>query len=345
MIRRIPILVGLLAIACTNGGEDQPGADPATTVQVAPAAETSFPVLVRGTATVTPAPGGVSELVAPGASRVTSVRVGPGDPVRPGQILLTLDPSVWNARLEEARAGVRAAEQARDRAARLVEQGILPRKDAELAAAELARTQAELASATLSRSLADVKSPIGGVVDVVDASIDELVPEGTMLVRIIDPQTIEVVFRLSPDQAADVEAGMPVTFGAESDSVALGEGRVLAVSGSIDPASGAVSVRSRIARSNRRLRIGEIVDGQIEIARHEHAVTVPAEAIVDVNGDRARVFIASEDGLALVRPVRIGGRDRGRIEVVEGLAAGERVITSGAYSLRDSARVTVGSGS
>jgi RND family efflux transporter MFP subunit len=346
MNRRTLVAAWLTAAACSNGGAGTGTADAATAVQVVDAAEESFPVTIGATGTVTVRPGGVSELASPGASRVKSIGVGIGDRVTPGQVLITLDPSVWEAQLAEAQAAVSAAKQASERANRLAEQGILPRKDAEQAAAELARAQSALASSTLVRSMAELKSPIDGVVDSLDASLDELVAEGSILVRVVDPRAIEVVFRLSPADAGRVRAGMPVSIGPRSDSASANAmGRVVAVAPSIDATSGAVPVRVRITQAGRPLRIGEIVDGRIEVDRHEHAVVVPLEALVDVSGSDATVYTAGDDGIAHARPIRIGARDASRVEILDGVAAGERVITHGAYALRDSVRVTVEAGS
>jgi RND family efflux transporter MFP subunit len=284
MNRLILFMVSLLTVACAGGGEETGGADAATAVQVVSAAEETFPITIGATGVVTPRPGGVSEMAAPGASRVTSIRVGIGDRVVAGQTLIALDPSVWDAQLAEAEAGVQAARQAIERASRLVEQGILPRKEQEQAQAELARAQATLAASRLTRSMAELKSPIAGVVDSLDVSLDELVAEGSILVRVVDPRAIEVVFRLSPEDASRVRAGQPVSISMPSagSDTSNANGRIVAISASMDPATGAVPARSSILQSSRPLRIGEIVNGRIEVDRRERAIVIPLESIVDV---------------------------------------------------------------
>jgi hypothetical protein len=74
-------------------------------------------------------------------------------------------------------------------------------------------------------------------------------------------------------------------------------------------------------------------------AVHAAAVTVPVAALVPA-GDGFQVFVVDSGGIAHVRPVTIGGRTEALVEITSGLAAGERVVTRGAYGVADGARIT-----
>src|SRR5256885_1266214 len=136
--------------------------------------------------------------------------------------------------------------------------------------------------------------------------------------------------------AVDAPAGAGAGEGAGGES--LGAGMVTTVGAAVDSVSRAVPVRARIARPARPLRIGESVFGRIVTAVHARAVTVPIEALVPA-GDGYQVFVVDTAGIAHARPVTVGARSEALAEVVTGLAAGETVVTSGAYGVADGAKI------
>ena len=106
----------------------------------------------------------------------------------------------------------------------------------------------------------------------------------------------------------------------------------------VDSVSRAVTVRARLVRPARPLRIGESVSGKIATAVHPRAVTVPAAALVPA-GDGFQVFVVDSAGVAHARPVTVGGRSEGLAEILAGLKSGETVVTTGAYGVEDGAKI------
>src|SRR3989442_1025502 len=86
-------------------------------------------------------------------------------------------------------------------------------------------------------------------------------------------------------------------------------------------------------------RIGEAVFGRIVTGVHPRAVTVPVEALVPGGGDAFQVFVVDSGGIAHARPVTVGARTESLAEILAGLAAGETVVTAGAYGIQDSAKI------
>jgi membrane fusion protein (multidrug efflux system) len=110
------------------------------------------------------------------------------------------------------------------------------------------------------------------------------------------------------------------------------------VAGAVDSASRSVAVRVRTTAPARPLRVGETVSGRIVVAEHPHAVSVPMEALVP-DGEGVKVFVVDSAGIAHARTVRVGARTDRLVEIADGLAVGERVVTDGAYGVEDRARV------
>src|SRR2546425_314633 len=101
------------------------------------------------------------------------------------------------------------------------------------------------------------------------------------LVEVADPAALDVVFNLSPAEAALVRAGQAVTVstGDQPQRDTLGTGVVTGVAFQVDSASRSVAVRARLTRPARALRIGETVAGRIAVGVRGRAVVVPAEAL------------------------------------------------------------------
>ena len=353
MMRHPRILTPLLlALACSRhaeGGDAQPAA--VVDVDTAVARTQAFPQVVQTIGIVAPHPGRFAELAAPAPTRVAQIFVASGQRVRAGDALVELERAPFEAAAKSADAGLANAQRAFERAARLVQAGILAQKDSEQAAADLAQAQVAAVTARRAQQLATLRAPLAGVVTrmtaVLGASVDPSMP----LVEVADPDALDVVFNVSPAEAAAIAErdSVRVTTGSsgvagsggDPDGEALGNGVVTAVGAAVDSATRAVAVRARIARPSRRLRIGESVFGRVVTAVHPHAVTVPVAALVP-SGETFLVFVVDSSGTAHERSVTVGGRTEAVAEVLSGLAAGETVVTRGAYGMADGAKIRKG---
>ena len=163
-------LLALAATACGAKSDGDNGTVGPDSVQVVVGAKTavaalgSFTETLGAIGTVAARPGHIASLSAPAPSRVARIYVAVGQRVAPGEPLIELEQSGFRAAGQSAAAAVTAAEQASARATRLANEGIVPRKDAEQAAAELARTRADLVAAQRALALSTLRAPIGGVV-------------------------------------------------------------------------------------------------------------------------------------------------------------------------------------
>ncbi len=340
---RLPLLCLLALAACGKAGsdDDSDAAPPAVVnARTAVAERGVFRETVDATGEVAARPGSVAELAAPGPTRVARVMVAVGQRVRAGQPLVTFDETTFAAEARTAQAALANAEHAYERARRLSEAGIVPRKEAEQAAADLAAARGNAQVARHTEALATLRSPIAGVLTRMDAVLGASVDAGTPLVEVADPAALDVQFTLSPAEAARVHPGAEVELveGQTAGGSALGSGTVADIGVAVDSVSHGVPVRVRITAPARPVRIGEMVTGHITAASRSDAVMVPVAALVPA-GDDVTVFVVDSAGVAHARQVTVGGRSRTVAEIRDGLAAGERVVTEGAYGIEDSAHV------
>lgn len=343
MIVRTIVILGCatLLASCSSASSGEAAPAVATVAAtVATVATERFAGAIDAIGVVTVRPGHLASLGAPGSARVSAVRVSVGDRVRAGAVLVELDPAPFNAAVQGANAALLAATTARERAQRLVDAGIAPRKDLDLATSELAQATSLAATARRMRTLATLRSPIEGVVTRLTATLGANVDGTAALVEVADPRFIDIVLNVSAAEAAQLTIGAPVTLtsGAAEGADTLGTGVVTTIAGAIDSVSRTVAVRVGAPKTVRALRIGESVNGRITLEQRVDAVLVPSAAVVP-DGDEYRVYVVDSAGVAHARTVEVGARRDGRIEITSGLKAAERIVTDGAYQVDDGVHI------
>jgi RND family efflux transporter MFP subunit len=327
--------------ACSRGGGDaEQRVQAVVGARTAPAVVQAFALSVTALGTVAPRPGRYATMSAPAPTRVARIFVSAGQAVERGAPLIEFERAPFDAAARSAQAAVTTAQHAHDRAVRLAQAGILPQKDVDQAAGDLAQAQAALVTAQRAQELATLQAPLAGVVTRISAVVGASVDVSQPLVEIADPTALDIVFSLTPAEVAPVKGGQAVAFwaGEAARGEALGTGAVSTVAAAVDSATRAVEVRVRVIRAGRPLKLGESAFGRIAVGAHPHAVTVPLEALVP-DGDGFKVFVVDVHGIAHAQPVTVGARSETLAEVTAGLAGGETVVTYGAFGVEDSAKI------
>jgi RND family efflux transporter MFP subunit len=339
--------MALLALAaCGKKGEGgEEGGDEAevaaeVVAQTAVAQVQTFPVTVTALGLVDAAPGHVAEMASPAQARVVHIYVSTGQAVSRGQPLVALDQTVFAAEVRRTDVARVTAQQAYDRARRLADAGILPRKDAETAAAALADANAATIAARSTLGQSVMRSPISGIVSAVNARLNAQADPATTLVQVVDPNGLEIHLSVPPDQAGRIQPRQPVhlSVGRAAGGTALGEGVVTGIGAVIDTANGSVDVRAALTRPAGRLFVGQDVFATIDVAEQANVVTVPAAALVPAD-EGQQVFVVDAKGIAHATPVTVGERREDVVAITKGLSGGETVVAQGAYGVRDGAHV------
>lgn len=337
------LLLVVSVAGCKGGvasGEAEKSAPAVVGVETAPVTKGPFTETLGAIGTVVPRPGHVAALSAPQPARITQVFVAAGQHVTQGQPLVELDQTPFRAATQAAEATLAAAENANERQQRLAAEGIVPRKDAEQAAAEVAKARGDAATARRAEQLSVMRAPLGGVVTRMSAVLGSTADVAQPLVEVADPAALDILLSVTANDASRLRTGAKVslTAGQSATGDALGVGSVVDIGGAVDTSSRSVNVRVQAPTTRRPLRISEIVFGQIGVVVHPNAITVPLEALVP-DGEDFKVFVVDSAGTAHERKVSVGGRSDKVAEITQGLTGDERVVTYGAYGVSDSAKV------
>ena len=335
-------LVSIVLVAGACRGSAETAADSTAVVQVKTAVATiqPFEEKLGSIGTVIVHSGHLASLSAPAPARITTVYVSVGQKVSVGTPLIAFEQTPFIAAAQSAEAALVEAERAHERARRLADAGIVPRKDAEVAATALAQARAAALIARRMAQLAVVRAPISGVVTQLNASIGASADVNQPLVQVANLAFLDIVFNVAPADAVHIASGAAVTLSAGETATgeALGVGRIVSVGATVDSSTRSVEVRAQAPPSARALRIGETIFGQISLGVKPRAVVVPVAALVP-EGDGFKVFVVNAGNIAIGRKVTVGRRTDTVAEILSGLVGGERVVTEGAYGVVDSVKV------
>ncbi len=165
------------------------------------------------------------------------------------------------------------------------------------------------------------------------------VKAGDLAMRIVDHTTLWLDAQVYAQDLALVALGQPVVADVEGFAGQRFEGTVIFVHPHVDPATRTATVRMALPNPHLVLRPGMYATAHIEARGREDAILVPREAVIDT-GTRTVAFVAAGDGRFEPREVTTGtsGAD-GTIEILSGVAPGERVVTSGQFLLDAESRM------
>jgi Cu(I)/Ag(I) efflux system membrane fusion protein len=195
---------------------------------------------------------------------------------------------------------------------------------------------------TVARRLVTVAAPRDGVVLRRSVSIGTAIDPSTELMTIVDLKQVWVLAEVPEAYAQGIDPGTAATLefpGAGNEPLAA---TVDFVYPTVTDRTRSVRARFVVPNANGALRPGMYGAASFDAADHE-ALTVPREAVVET-GESQHVFVRTTEGGLEPRPVRLGRRLPDRLEVLEGLSAGDEVVSSGVFVIDSESRLRASSG-
>lgn len=274
-----------------------------------------------------------------------------GQVVQQGHVLLRFDMAERRADLEAARAAVETAQAQRaeitsrlERARQLRASGAGTDAQVVDLTNNLRTTETNVSAAIARRNAAQarldemiLRAPFAGRVGMRSVSVGALVEPRTSITTLDDLSQIRLDFAVPEALLATLAIGMPM----RAQTIAYGDrvfrGTVSVIDTRIDPVTRSVRLTALIANPNLELRPGMFMTVAVDVATRENAVTIPEEAVVS-EGPRQFAFVV-RDGRIDRRMLRLGHRQENRVEVVDGIQAGETVVARGVQRIRHGMQV------
>jgi membrane fusion protein, heavy metal efflux system len=286
-------------------------------------------------------PKALSAVTAPFAGRIGKVAVEPGQRVKSGATLFTIesgDVLALRANLSQARLKVQLADEVLARQDEMVKRGVgleVERFEAQMKAreahSELERAQRNAALAGVGEGTkVQVRSPVDGVVVTVKAAPGATVqPGGEALVEIGDPAGLWVVADVPEGEVSQVVKGAQAEVTVSALNAMLA-GRVAGIAPKSDAETRRTPFYVELEGRPAELRAGLLVRVKVLGGSTEGEIWLPVTAVLVKDGSRRIIYIEDNTGRFMPREVEVGDERGGRVRVLKGVKPGERVIMRGA---------------
>ncbi|CAN5808890.1 hypothetical protein BH09VER1_BH09VER1_32770 [soil metagenome] len=184
----------------------------------------------------------------------------------------------------------------------------------------------------LGRAL-EIKAPIEGVVIERKSTVGELVDKGSAIYTISDPADLWVIAEVKERDVAAVKIGQEASFKVLAYPGEEFHGKVVRLGNQIETDARTLEVRIETNNTDGRLKAGMFADVEITTKILNDVLAIPDRALQS-DGDKQVVFVALGENRFEKRPVTLGMEQRGRVQVLDGLKAGDEIVTEGSFILK-----------
>jgi RND family efflux transporter MFP subunit len=299
--------------------------------------------------------------------RIESVAVRLGDRVTRGQQIAKVEDREIREQINQAEASLRVnqanvtnresdlkvAEMALQRAQTSFDRGIASKQSLEdaqarhnaavsqvnVTRAQQSQTEARIDELKITLSNTTISSPVDGFVSRRNLDPGAFANANTLILSVVDISTVRLVAQVVERDFKRVRPGVAAQVEVDAFPGEHFTGAVSRVAPVFDPATRTATIEIEVPNPGYRLKPGMYARVRLTVETKPDALTLPRNALVDSDSRRG-VFLIVED-MARFQPVQTGIQADDRVEIVEGVSEGQRVVTTGALALRDGDRVTV----
>jgi membrane fusion protein, multidrug efflux system len=358
MAKRMILMLVLMAILIGGLGllklrQFQAMADEFAAMQPAPEAVTTivtereeWPATLDAIGTVAPVQGVTVSADLPGV--VDRIAFDSGRTVDKGDVLVQLDTRQEQAQLAGAESQVELARVNFERMRGLVEQDAVSRAEFDAAAAAHQQAEARVREIRATIERKTIRAPFAGVLGIRQVNLGQYLTGGDPIVPLQSLNPVYVNFGVPQQEAGKMRQGRRVRITVGELGEGQFTGHVTAIDSIVDPTTRNVQVQATLSNPGGRLRPGMFVQAQVMVGAGRQVVALPASAInYAPYGDS--VFVLADLKNPKGQPyrgvrqqvVKLGPARGDQIAVVSGLNAGEEVVTSGVFKLRNGVAVQV----
>jgi len=269
------------------------------------------------------------------SGRIASILFREGQVVEAGKPLFKLDDSIQRAELKQAEASSGLSKIEYKRATELLNSnaGSVNTRDSALAKLRIDQAGVALAEERLAKM--GLNAPFQGLVGLREVSVGEYVTPGQPLVSLVAIDPMRVEFRVPEVYLTSLAVGQSVDVTIDSIPGEHFLGTVFAVSPEVDVNGRSVKVVASLPNTSGTLRPGLFSRVNLKLETIKDTIMLQEEAIV-LQGNAQLVYIL-DDGKVNIKPVVTGIRERGRVQIIQGVKAGDIVVTAGQMKLRPGA--------
>ena len=329
--------------AIAQGAAYQPPPEAVTTTV---AAQEQWPSTINAIGTLAAVRGVTVSADLPGI--VDQILFESGDAVREGQTLAILDTRQEQAQMAAAEAQRVRARLNFNRMQELLDQQVISKAEYESATAQSRETEARVGEIRAAIERKTIRAPFSGILGIRQVNKGQYLAGGDPLVTLQSLNPIYVNVGVPQQAIVQVRVGRSVRITTESLGTVRFDGRVTAIDSVVDETTRNIQVQATLANPEGKLRPGMFVQTEMVLGANQPVIALPASAISyapygdsvfvvsDMNDDKGRTYRGVRQQI-----VKLGPGRGDQIAVLSGIKAGDEIVTSGLFKLRNGAAVQV----
>jgi len=283
------------------------------------------------------------DLTSESTGEITALQFDSGDEVEAGQLLLVLNDEIEQAsRLNEI-ASRELAEILFERDRQLIKQKSIAKTQYDRSKADLERARAQLAETEARLKNKRIHAPFGGTLGIRRVELGDYLSPGTVIASLQDLSALEIDFTVPARFVPQLKIGQQIEYSVKAYPGQKFAAELVAIDARVDPGTRSLLLRARISKP------GGVIPGmfaslRVDLGSDQSVVTVPETAVTySLHGNAVFVIEPTEEGglTASARIVTVGEVRDGRAAILDGLKAGERIVTAGQNKLHRGVRIVI----
>jgi len=272
------------------------------------------------------------------SGRLTGLYIQEGSAVQKGVLLAKLFDADLQAQLRKLQVQLQIAQKTEERQRELLRINGISQQDYDLSLLAVNNLQADIQLTKVNIGRTEIRAPYAGTIGLRQVSPGAYVSPANILATISQISDLRIEFSIPEKYGSEVLTGMEVRFSVEGSSE-LYSARVSAKESRVEESTRNQVIRAIIADVDKYLVPGSFAKVRIILGQNEDAIMIPTQAIIPVA--RGKEIVVLQGNGVEFRSITTGIRDSARVQVLEGLAKGDTIITTGLMFMRKDSKVKV----
>jgi membrane fusion protein (multidrug efflux system) len=261
-----------------------------------------------------------------------------GQPVKTGDLLLLLDETKFAATANEAEANFKLSQANYERSKQLFRDKLISQQEHDQIAAQFQANQAGLDLKRRQLKDARIRAPFEGIISSRSVSPGQVIGKNTTLTWVVDLDPVKVELNVPERYVGRLKIGQKIEVTVAAYPRRTFAGEVFFVAPFVEAATRTALVKAKIPNETHELKPGMFANLELTLQLKEEAIVIPESSVL-ASGGRNVIYVVDAQDTAQIRPVKLGIRQAGLVEITEGLQPGERVVAEGLQKVRPGGKV------
>lgn len=270
--------------------------------------------------------------------RIVQLNIEEGSVVQKGTLLVKLFDQDLQAQLKKLQVQLQINEKTEERNRELLKINAISQQDYDLSALSVENLRADMEAVRIAISKTEIRAPYHGTVGLRNISPGSYISPSDIVTTIRQVDRLKLDFSIPEKYAKEIGKGYRVKFRVDGGAQEH-QAQIIATENSVDQNTRTLKVKAVVNAKHRELIPGVFAKVNLQLGQDAHALLVPSQSVIP--GIRNKQVVVLRKDSALFTVVQTGIRDSAYVQIVDGLKAGDTVITSGLMAIRPNTKIKV----